>query len=248
MYIGKWNDVDSVKVISASADSVVATLAMPSDFHYQAVSWNRNHDKVYVTSSDDGKIVVIDCAADTVLKTIATASAGFGTAYCDSINDRVYLADADGTTLRILDAKTDSLYKSLSAGSVGAMADNGRPVATHRLYSTGYYSSSEVAVVGGETDSVLRRIQVGDEPFALAWNPVHSWMYVSNAGSSSITVLRDTLLAGVEERQIQAPSCKRQSSAACYSCRKPQASNPKPQACSTSPAGRCLTFIPARMT
>jgi len=199
VYIGMWDDGDSVKVISVDSDSVVATVAMPSGLHYQLVTWNRNHDKVYVTSSDDGKVVVIDCAADTVLRTIVTTSSGFRLAYGDSINDRVYLADADGTTLRILDAKTDSMYKSLNAGSVGAMADNGLPGANHRLYSTGHYLSTEVAVVGGEADSVLRRITVAEEPFALAWNPVRSWMYVSNASSSSVTVLRDTLPVGIKE-------------------------------------------------
>jgi len=231
IYIGMWNGGDSVKVISASDDSVIAAIAMPSGFWYQHVVWNRNHNKVYVTSSNDGEIVVIDCAADTILKTIATASAGLVTAHSDSITDRVYLADEDGRTLRILDAKTDSLYKTLNVGSVGVMADNGRPRATHRLYSTGYYFSDELAVVDAATDSVLRRIRVGDAPFALAWNPVHSWMYVSTS-SSSVMVLRDTLPLGIEENQIQDASREPRPTVVRGVLFLPEASGRKPQAAS----------------
>ncbi|MCX6843755.1 MAG: hypothetical protein NTX53_15915 [candidate division WOR-3 bacterium] len=197
VYVGMWGG-DPVKVIDVNTDSVVATVAVPSDLYYQGVRWNQNHDKVYVSSFDDYRVVVIDCATDTILKTIITTSTGLVSAYSDSVTDKVYFADADGVTLRVVDAATDSLYRSLDVGAVGAMVDNGQTGMGHRLYSTGY-AGNEVAVVSGTTDSILRRIQVGEEPFGLAWNPVHSWVYVSNSGSSSITVMRDSLVVGVEE-------------------------------------------------
>jgi hypothetical protein len=90
-------------------------------------------------------------------------------------------------------------------GSVGEMTDNGRPGSDHRLYSAGS-ASGNVAVVSGETDMVLRWVRVGDEPVALAWNPAHSWVYVANHESSSITVVRDTLMLGVAENRPQASS------------------------------------------
>ncbi|HTW91898.1 MAG TPA: YncE family protein [bacterium] len=208
IYIGMWNDGDSVKVISVSTDSVVKAVAMPSDLHYQDVRWNQNHDKLYVSSSDDSEVVVIDCATDTILRTVRTTATGLGSSYVDSVTDRVYFADPDGTTLHVLDARADSFLKNVSAGSVGAMIDNRLTGTEHRLYSIGSYPSSKVAVVSGATDSVLRHIQVGDEPFGLAWNPVHSWVYVSNCDGSSITVVRDSLPAGIEESHRQASSSK----------------------------------------
>jgi YVTN family beta-propeller protein len=206
VYVGTWNG-DPVRVIDVNTDSVVDSIAV--GFPYQSVSWNKSHNKVYVSSFDDRHVAVIDCVADTVLKVMAIASSGLGQAYCDSMNDKVYFADAGNATLRILDPATDSLYKALDAGAVGAMVDNGRPGSVHRLFSTGYPANS-VAALSGTGDSVLYLVRVGEEPSVLAWNPVHSWVYVSNYASSSITVLRDTLPVGVEDAQPQASSHKLQ--------------------------------------
>jgi YVTN family beta-propeller protein len=199
VYVGMWNG-DPVRVIDASVDSVVATVAV--GFPYQSVSWDARHNKVYVSSFDDSHVAVIDCAADTVLKTVTTSSSGLSRAYCDSVNDKVYFADAGITSLRILNPLTDSFYKTLNVGGAGVMVDNGRSGAAHRLYSAGYPSNT-VAVVDGVSDSLLRSIPTGSEPYGLAWNPVHSWVYASNSSAMSITVLRDTFIPGIEENRTR---------------------------------------------
>jgi len=211
-----------------SGRDVVVLNREPAD---QSVSWNEKHNKVYVSSFDDPHVAVIDCATDTVLKIMTTASTGLGRAYCDSVNDKVYFADADNTTIRILDPVTDSFYKSLNVGAVGAMVDNGRPGSAHRLFSTGYPATS-VAALSGAADSVLYHVQVGEEPIALGWNPVHSWVYVSDYAGSSITVLRDTLLVGMEEGRLQALSRKLQATVVRGVLFLPEASNRKPQGAS----------------
>jgi YVTN family beta-propeller protein len=199
VYVGMWGG-DPVKVIDVDTDSVVDSVAV--GFPYQSVSWNERHNKVYVSSFDDSHAAVIDCAADTVLKIMTVSASGLGQAYCDSVNDKVYFAGSDISYLWILNPATDSFYKYLYVGAVGLMVDNGRPGTAHRLYSAGE-ASNEVVVVGGTSDSVLRRISTRSQPYGLAWDPVHSWVYASNSSGMCITVLRDTQLLGIEENKQQ---------------------------------------------
>ena len=78
--------------------------------------------------------------------------------------------------------------------------DNGRSSGANRVYCASGVSDV-VMVVDGTTNALMRGIAVGSYPKALAWNPAHSWMYVANHYGSSITVLRDTLVLGVEENR-----------------------------------------------
>jgi len=197
-----------VKVISGYGDSVVATIPVPfSD--YATVCWNRNHNKVYVSGPYSDSLAVIDCAGDTVLRNIRVTT-GLDRMYSDSVCDKVYCADNDRGYLRIIRAATDTFYKNLNVGYVTALLDNGKQGPANRLYCV-EREAAMVTVVGAyKMDSVLCRIAVGNYPVALAWNPAHSRMYVSNSGSSSITVIRDTFGMGVEESQPQATGHKPQ--------------------------------------
>jgi len=206
VYVGAW-DSNSVSVIDANGDSVVATV--PVAMAYQEVCWNQNHDNAYVSSLYDNRVVVIDCTSDTILRSMASWDA-LRRAYSDSVSDKVYFADGDGVNLRILDAATYTFYRTLNVGNAYALRDNGRVGPANRLYCTDYDGARVTVVAAYKTDSILNRIPVGSEPLALAWNPAHSRMYVSNSGSSSITVIRDTLVASVDESRLQASSHKLQ--------------------------------------
>ena len=56
-----------------------------------------------------------------------------------------------------------------------------------------------MTVIDGASDSVLKTIAVGIEPWALTCNPVQNRVYVANYASNSISVIRDSAL-GVAER------------------------------------------------
>jgi hypothetical protein len=184
-----------VSVIDAEEDSVVATILLRRDFGYvEGICWNSEHDKVYACGYLDS-VAVIDCVGDTILKNIYVSGA-LSRIYNDSVCDKVYLEDNGGGYLRIINARTDAWYKSMRNGGAYALLDNGRLGSVNRLYCTTAGSDGPVAVIAGyNTDSIVRQVPVAAG--VLAWNPVHSWMYA--ATSSSITVLRDTPVVGVEE-------------------------------------------------
>jgi len=56
-----------------------------------------------------------------------------------------------------------------------------------------------VTVIDGATNQVLTTISVGSEPIALVWNSIQNRTYVANHYSSSISVIRDSIISGIEE-------------------------------------------------
>jgi len=195
MYVG-MSSGSTVGVLDAAIDSLVSTIPVPS-WHYSAMCWNGNHDKLYVGGTSCDSVVVIDCKSDTVLKKMLTPSPDG--LYSDSVCDKVYGIDFWEGYLHIVLSETDSFYKNLRVGYMTTVMDNGKHGPANRLYCIGWESRSATVVGAYKMDSVISTVPVGVEPGALAWNPTYSRIYVSNYGSSSISVIRDTLGPGVEE-------------------------------------------------
>jgi YVTN family beta-propeller protein len=207
VYVG-WHGGDTLSVIDASVDSLIASVPIPVHL-FAEVCWNPNENKVYVAGRRDESLAVIDCTADTVLTNIGVTT-GLVRLYSDSVCNKVYGVDVDNRYLRIVHAATDTFYGSLYVGYVTAILDNGKPGPANRLYCAQGGDGTVAVVAGYKTDSILKRLAVGEGPSALARNPKHSWMYVSNEESSSITVIHDTFGLGVEENLPQASSHKPQ--------------------------------------
>ena len=110
------------------------------------------------------------------------------------------------------------------------MIDNGRPGPANRLYCTDYGGVTVVATI--PQDTILRSIRTGEGTNALAWNPTHSWVYVSNSDSGSITVVRDTLPVGVGEGALQVLGPTSQAKVVRRLLFLPEASGRKPEAAS----------------
>ena len=204
VYVGRGGEVC---VIDADADSLVATLRVPGAFQCE-VCWNQNYDKVYACDPWFDTVSAIDCATDTVITRIRAVT-GLDRIYSDSVCGKVYFGGDYYGFLRVLNAANDTLHDSLMVDA-SALLDNGRQGPANRLFCAVGTGAAVAVVAGYKTDSVLRRVGVGQEPSALAWNPLRSRMYVSNYGSSSISVIRDTFGVGVEESQPRASSYKPQ--------------------------------------
>jgi YVTN family beta-propeller protein len=208
VYRNSYYERDTVSVIDVYGDSVTAAIPVPVSSR-TVLCWNQNHDKLYVCGQGSDSLTVIDCVGDTVMRNISIP-AGSHLLYSDSVCDKVYCT-ANSRALVFL-AATDSLSGSLGLGEVTVLLDNGKQGPANRLYCTDYDFGRVAVVSGYKMDSVLCRIPVGSDPSALAWNPTHSRVYVSNSGSSSISVIRDTFGVGVEEGQLQTSSHKLQAS------------------------------------
>jgi hypothetical protein len=156
------------------------------------------HNKLYVGStSAPTHIYVVDGAGDSIITTLQTSAAPQFLSY-DIGNDRVYITLRD-SGLNVYDPGSDTLMASIQIAYPSTPSlDNGRFGDANRVYCA---SRDSVRVISGTADTIIRSIPVGRDPVALARNPAHEWMYVANHTGSSITVLRDSVLAGIEENQ-----------------------------------------------
>jgi YVTN family beta-propeller protein len=213
MYVGTGYTADSavVRAIDTRVDTVEAAIVVWRGlFTYQlGLCWVQGYDKLYVSCDNSDNIAVIDCVRDTILKRISV-TAGVVLSYSDSATGKVYCYDGWNYFLRVIKAATDTLHKAMGVREVTAFVDNGKQGPANRLYCTDPDNGIVTVIMGYKTDSILRRISVGSSPSALAWNPTYSRIYVSNSGSSSISVIRDTFGVGLEEGQVQATSHKPQ--------------------------------------
>jgi YVTN family beta-propeller protein len=199
----------SLAVIDGGADALITTLALPD--YSDRLCFIPPHNKLYASSNSSSFIYVVDCAGDSLVKTLETSASPTFISY-DIGNDRVYAATPENGRLEIYDPGTDSLLRYVPIGYwMPPALDNGRTGDDNRVYCASGQSNA-VMVISGTANETIRTIQVGEDPIALAWNPAHSWMYVANYFGSSISVLRDTLVVGLEEGQLQAASRKLQAS------------------------------------
>jgi YVTN family beta-propeller protein len=108
-YCQRWNKVyvtqrgSGVSVIDCATDSVVAMI--PSAGGSEAILFDAKSDKVFCA---EAAVVVIDAAADTVLRTI---EAGYAlTDLCSSpAHNRVYVASAQNSTIAVLADSTSGI-------------------------------------------------------------------------------------------------------------------------------------------
>jgi YVTN family beta-propeller protein len=112
----------------------------------------------------------------------------------DPKDNKIYCADFIGAPniVTVIDGAENSVIATLPAGE-------GLPAlwydsAGNKIYCAGIDS---VIVIDCATDSVIQTIEVGAWPIAFVSDPAHNRVHVSKYSSSSISVLRDTVL-GVE--------------------------------------------------
>ena len=63
-------------------------------------------------------------------------------------------------------------------------------------------SGDNVTVIDGATNSVITTISVGSGSRAFAWNPIQNRTYVANYWSFTVSVIRDSIISGIEEDEI----------------------------------------------
>ena len=124
-----------------------------------------------------------------------------GTVACalcyDSQDNRVSCAD-EGNSMIAIDGATDSVVRVISSGCRGPSA------ACYDEQSNDVFcsdtSSNIVAVIDAASYRVRATIPVGIMPSTLCCNSLTDRVYCANQGGCSISILKDSLHAGIGER------------------------------------------------
>ncbi len=171
VYVPAYDTSGYLVIINAVNDSIVRKLDL--GIGYQATACcNTTDNKVYVLSYLDGVILVIDCAADSVIDTIPVGSVPGQLVY-NRVNDKLYCCSPDAS-VTVIDCRSDTVIARIDLpGGVVAAAYN--PVA-NKLYCAGY---SGVAIVSGQGDTLIRWMPLSREARAIVCDSADNLVWCS---------------------------------------------------------------------
>ena len=152
--------------------------------------------KIYVVGWNSAA-AVLDAETDSLLASIPWVSglAG-GVNETDNKVYTVWLGLAAETF--VVDAAADTVTSIIT--SIQNAISVTHDVLNDKVYIPSSNEPGRVFVLDGPTDSILGSIPVlGHKPAIAVWNPVDGRVYVSNYFSGSISVLRDSVVPGVQD-------------------------------------------------
>jgi YVTN family beta-propeller protein len=194
-------DVHYVAIVDCSTNTWVDTLAYTSfvPIYCQSVK------KIYMLGVSSSDLPVLDAASDSLVATIPGVKGSAGAV--NETDSKVYaILPGLAPFVAVVDAKADTVTRvitSIFACSVTHDAIN------DKVYVTGCTEPGKVFVLDGPTDSILDSIPVlGHRPYASVWNPSDGRVYVANLYSGSISVFRDSMVPGAQDRAAD-PSGRR---------------------------------------
>jgi YVTN family beta-propeller protein len=221
LYVAHWANGDSIAVGEASYVSVIDTVtakvtstikieqARPSwqwfGLNGGAISMALRPDSsdLYVTSTDSGRLYVVDTAQQAITQTVQVREAK-GWFQKDDVyqpegialspdGSELYITEQDEKTVRTVDLNSGTVVKTVTVGDIGSTKD----FATVRILAMGSdgnlyitsYRKDAVKVVDPRTGTVVKTIPVGDGPTNAVASPDGSAVYVLNRRDESVSVI-----------------------------------------------------------
>ena len=182
-----------VVVIDADADSIIASVQVGGDV--SAVCLIPAPNLVCCATPSNNSVAVIDGATNRVVDMIPVGSYPKALLY-NPRRGRLYCANAYDNNISVIACSTMTVVRTIAVGVVPAT------LAYDSLGDRIYCLSTEdevVKVIDCRLDAVVKALTVGDQPVAMTHAKANRRMYVANYYGSSLTVIKDTVLVGVEE-------------------------------------------------
>ena len=164
---------------------MVPGLGYPND-----VAVNPQTHRVYVSSRDDNRLIMIDGLALTVLNGVSVGEQPWGVAV-NSVTNKVYVASFANDRLYVLDASTLAILRVIPVGPKPTFVRINEN--TNRVFVV-TYGNNNVVVLDGASDTILDSKPTGGfGAWGLAVNRTINRLYVSNRDSGSVTTLDGTI-------------------------------------------------------
>jgi YVTN family beta-propeller protein len=152
---------------------------------------------VYVTVVEEGKVILIDASANSVVSTTSVGS-GVGAIVFDSSNGRLYVIiqnnnnpNAPGRVAEI-DPSTKLVVANITIGAGYVGGSETQAIAFDSFNKDVYVTNSlsdSVSVIDGSTNAVLTTVPVGSYPSAIAFDSSNGMLYVCNQSSNTVSVI-----------------------------------------------------------
>ncbi len=185
----------TVTVIDATADTVLATVVVghrPADLVY-----DRRDNEMYCAMSGEDSIAVIDCGTGQVRGRIHIGSAQWLGCY-SSFSERMYCVSDyfSYDRIAVVDLVRDTVESLILVGhGVDELVCD---TVGGRLYLLSA-DAGKVVVVDCLDDTLAGRVEVGNGPVAMAWNPHMRRLYTANRVDNTVSVVRDSIMVGIAQ-------------------------------------------------
>jgi len=182
---------DTVIVIDGATHTRIG--AIPVWWAVQAV-WNPDNDRVYVSTDEYNKVVVIDCRGDSVLCEIAVGQSPIGLTL-NRRHQKLYVQNTNDASVSVVDLNTNQVLRTIQVYNVPVSGWFSEPA---DKYYCGRYGG--VVIIDGAGDSVVQAIFFPASPEAVAGSDVHGRVFagLSTGTSDSVAALDmqgDTVVA-----------------------------------------------------
>lgn len=182
------------------------------------IAYDASNGDLYVTNDEstngnaDSSVAVISGATDTLLGVIRVGGSPTGIAY-DPDNGDLYVTNCGSGNISVISGATNTVVTSfpftLTGCTIGAkmfmnFAGVAYDVNKHTLYASNY-GNGTVSEVNTSTDTVVRAISVGGEPWGLVYVASVHDLYVSEFDSPYLGVIdttTDTLIRQVALNEL----------------------------------------------
>ena len=187
-------DDNNVMVVSGASDSVVKTI--PVGTNPQALAYDSAANRLYVANDFDASVSVIDCNLDSAVATVAVSGYPVALGF-NPTHHKVYAACQNN--ISVIDAAHDSVVASLTVGGY----PNAFVYSAHNdwMYFT-RRNDNIVATIDGVSNQVVDSGIVDAGPNCLVLNPQQHRIYSANMWSSDVSVISDSALGIMEQRQL----------------------------------------------
>lgn len=189
----------------------VTTIAVPVGVFLVAA--NPTTNRIYVTNNvlGSGKVTVIDGATNTLMGSPIPVGSGPWIAAVNPVTNRIYVANNGSNSVSVIPGATNLVIATVPLPSGGAPRGVAVNPMTNRIYvavppappfQTGasIFASGLIAVIDGETNTLLEAIPSSSVPLDVAVNPSTNRVYVTMSGDQEVEVIdgeTNTILGGV---------------------------------------------------
>jgi YVTN family beta-propeller protein len=164
----------------------VLTIPIPGMDRPNAVAVNPITNRVYITSRQNNRLIVLEGNTQAVLAEIAVGQRPFGVAV-NPVTNRIYVAGFEDGRLSVIDGASHQVVRDLYLGA--RLSYVGVNTVTNRVFVTSH-GLPGIIVIDGATDTVLNVVTTGlAAPFGVAVNEPLNRVYVSDRDRQEIVTL-----------------------------------------------------------
>ena len=190
LYVGGGH-IYLVEIVNTTTDSVTGSIPV-GNTPYGLVYANVDGGRIYVTNYRSANLSVIDPSTNTVVGNYPLAAGPTLMAYQAS-QQTLYISSFGKDQLLPFNTTTDTLGAPIPVGATPLGVLTGGPAG---MIYVANYGSDNLTVVSPSGQRVVGSVSVGSEPIAAALLP-NGYTYVTDAGSSAITLLSNNSLLSV---------------------------------------------------